>query len=239
VGARSFNDLRTALALAVTQGAALGMVAGCAGKSERQDGGGGERSGTTGGQSTGGSTTRGGSTNTGGDGGAQSGSTAGTTSVGGASSVAGSGATGGIEAPGGSAGSNGSNAGSGGTPALEPYALDDLGCLGPTLDGGYDGQCCVSALCYTPAEGACLAASERPPIPLPLGSGTCSCPVGEGSNLTVRGPYAPNPGGSPSQDGTCCYLVGSIGCEGRPFVVAGAAIVAPLARRGDWCAALP
>jgi hypothetical protein len=41
-----------------------------------------------------------------------------------------------------------------------------------------------------------------------------------------------------SPEGTCCYLVGSIGCEGRPLLVDGAAIVAPLSRRGDWCANL-
>jgi hypothetical protein len=41
-----------------------------------------------------------------------------------------------------------------------------------------------------------------------------------------------------SPEGTCCYLVGSIGCEGRPLVVAGAAIVAPVVPRDDWCLAV-
>ena len=109
--------------------------------------------------------------------------------------------------------------------------------MGPTYDGGYAGQCCISAHCYTPDAGACLAADQRPPIPLPPGSGSCGCsPEGVGRS-TLKGPYAPNPDGMPFPDGSCCYLVGAIGCEGRPLVVEGTAIVAPLAARDDWCAA--
>jgi hypothetical protein len=238
----------------MTQGAALaalGMVAGCAGRSERAEGNEGGRSGTAGGFSSGGSTLQGG-TGAGGGSGAQGGSNAGTTSAGGAMHIAGAGGMGGHEPRGGAAGSAlggaagsdlGGAAGSdlggaGGMPGLEPYPLDDVGCFGPSFDAGYEGQCCTSAHCYTPSGGGCVGVDERPPIPLPPGSGTCGCPAGQGQADAVRGPYAPNPGGMPLEAGTCCYLVGSISCEGRPLVVAGAAIVAPLVRRGDWCAAL-
>jgi hypothetical protein len=54
---------------------------------------------------------------------------------------------------------------------------------------------------------------------------------------TLKGPYAPNPNGTLVTPGSCCYLVGSITCEGRPLSVADAAIVAPIVPRGDWCAA--
>jgi hypothetical protein len=233
VGSRSFSDLRAALALAVTQGALLGTTAGCAGKTGRVDG---ERPDATGGQSAGGAGAPGGATSTGGSAGVSAGGSA---SAGGATSTGGSaGAQGGSATTGGSAGVSAGGGGSGQPAELEPYPLEKLGCSGPVLDGGYDGQCCVSARCYTPAEGECLAADERPPIPLPPGSGTCGCSVGEASTFPVSGPYAPNPGGTAMPDGTCCYLVGSVGCEGRPLVVAGAAVVAPLVSRADWCPAL-
>jgi hypothetical protein len=222
----------------MTQGAALaalGLVTGCAGRSERAEGNEGGRSGTAGGPSTGGSTLQGGA-GAGGNSGAAGGSNAGTMSAGGALHVAGAGGTGGHEPRGGAAGSD--SGGAGGMAGLERYPLDQVGCFGPSFDGGYDGQCCTSAHCYTPSEGTCLGVDEGPPIPLPPGSGTCGCSAGQGQSDAVRGPYAPNPGGMPLEDGMCCYLVGSISCEGRPLVVAGAAIVAPLVRRGDWCPAL-
>src|SRR5262245_28251030 len=53
-----------------------------------------------------------------------------------------------------------------------PYPLDRLGCWGENHDGGYHGQCCVSARCYTPAAGTGCAA-EVPPVELPGGSGVC------------------------------------------------------------------
>ncbi len=49
--------------------------------------------------------------------------------------------------------------------------------------------------------------------------------------MDVDGPYAAL---SPNDDGTCCYLVGTIGCDGRPLLVEGAARVAPITRRRDW-----
>jgi len=121
---------------------------------------------------------------------------------------------------------------------VTPYSVEDLGCSGPVQDGGYFGQCCTSARCYTPLEGACLTPDQGPPIPYPPGSGTCGCAVRDGTGLTVSGPYAPNPDGMESPEGTCCYLVGSIGCEGRPLLVAGTPLVAPIVRRGDWCPAV-
>lgn len=116
------------------------------------------------------------------------------------------------------------------------YALDDLGCAGPVHDGGYYGQCCVEALCYSPNAGACMVATD-PLLPstlsgFPPGSGSCSC--SELGMAAVAGPYAPNPNNPDEPDGTCCYLVGSIACTGRPLCVEGEQVVAAVVRRSDW-----
>ena len=62
--------------------------------------------------------------------------------------------------------------------------------------------------------------------PLPLGK--CLCGAG------VQGPFAANPADQPVKTGTCCYVISSIGCDGRPLLVDGAPIVSPLTRRSDW-----
>jgi hypothetical protein len=129
-------------------------------------------------------------------------------------------------------------------PALESLPAEQLGCVGPTHDDGYHGQCCFTQRCYVPAPGA--ACSEdywgRELLNVvPPGSGTCSC--GPGGREPVSGPFAPNlsvPASLPEADvasppeGSCCYVVGSIGCTGRPFVVNEAQRVADCAWRDDW-----
>ncbi|APR80261.1 putative lipoprotein [Minicystis rosea] len=102
-------------------------------------------------------------------------------------------------------------------PNLPP--MPTPACSGPIYDagGGYDGQCCEIKVCYTPS-GACLAPDDARPMlsGLPPGSGTCEC-------SDLHGPYA-----SSSDPNQCCYLVGSISCEGRPLIVHGAARLAGL-----------
>ncbi len=123
--------------------------------------------------------------------------------------------------------------------ALDPTPAGMLGCYGPIHDGGYYGQCCFTQRCHDPAEGEeCdeLGLQVRPP-----GSGTCGCSVEERAALT--GPFAPSPTVFPSaeeetyaptSEGSCCYVVGSISCVGRPFVVSGAQRVAGPVWRSDW-----
>ncbi|MDC0742999.1 hypothetical protein [Polyangium mundeleinium] len=76
---------------------------------------------------------------------------------------------------------------------------------------GYHGQCCDITLCTTPVNGMCpgvdkVVLEDRPP-----GSGECECEP-------LRGPFANEDDGSAE---SCCYLVGSIGCDGRPLLVQG------------------
>lgn len=161
-----------------------------------------------------GSATRGGATGSGGspgDGGAQGG----TLHSGGAT--------------GGEAGATGGDAGSG--QLLQPYPTTGLGCFGPFHNDGYYGQCCYAASCYTPPEGEKCSASADRSI-LPPGSGSCSCE--ENGQPDVSGPYAPNPTHVPLQAGPCCYLIGSIACEGRPFFVDGQLLLADVVARDDW-----
>jgi hypothetical protein len=130
-------------------------------------------------------------------------------------------------------------------PELVPYALDKLGCFGPSHDAGFYGQCCVSPLCYTPAAGSACAAADaiQDKFPsddfgtdeldgLPPGSGTCACAF-DGIQTGRAGPFAPNPRGT-APAGECCYLVGSISCTGRPLMVAGRAVIAQVVARRDW-----
>jgi len=53
----------------------------------------------------------------------------------------------------------------------------------------------------------------------------------------IEGPFAANPAHKPEQPGTCCYVITSIICEGRPLLVDGAPIVCTLMERGDWLVA--
>ena len=49
-----------------------------------------------------------------------------------------------------------------------------------------------------------------------------------------EGPFADNPAHVPTQPGTCCYVVSSIGCDGRPLLVEGVRRISALTRRCDW-----
>ena len=119
-----------------------------------------------------------------------------------------------------------------GSSALEPYPADALVCIGPEHDGGLFGRCCANALCYTPDTGSDCVAAKAAPAKLNefYGSGQCLC--GD-----IQGPYASNPTHAPSKAGTCCYVVSSIACEGRPLLVDDVAVVSELARRCDWITA--
>ena len=119
---------------------------------------------------------------------------------------------------------------------LEPYTPDMLTCSGPdygNMNFGYHGRCCLDARCYTPEQGqGCGPAPTRggsSPVRLPPGSGSCLC--GE-----VQGPFAANPDHTPSDPGSCCYLVPKITCDGRPLCVDGGWIVAEVVARSDWAA---
>ena len=128
----------------------------------------------------------------------------------------------------------------------QTYSLAQLGCFGPGYDGGYYGQCCFEAQCYTPEAGeACLGAEDgqalRSKIRLPLGSGDCGCNVPEQGREYLTGPFASYPadnsegdaGGDP-RSGSCCYVIGSISCTGRPFCVDGTLLLAEAVARADW-----
>lgn len=122
----------------------------------------------------------------------------------------------------------------GGTGATSPDASAPLPpypeptCNGPEHDGGYYGRCCEEVHCAAPSDGACPSDADQDAlsswlsgrVDLPPGSGTCVC--GD-----IRGPYASRTPGDPK---SCCYLVGSISCEGRPLVIHGAPRLAALTR---------
>jgi len=114
---------------------------------------------------------------------------------------------------------------------LTPYPVSGLGCSGEVHDGGYYGQCCADALCYTPEDGkACVAADSAPEkLGKFYGSGACLCGA-----ESLRGPFAPNPAHEPRKAGTCCYVISSITCDGRPLLVEGAPLVSALTQRRDW-----
>ncbi|MEP7051970.1 MAG: hypothetical protein ABJB12_16515 [Pseudomonadota bacterium] len=121
----------------------------------------------------------------------------------------------------GSAVGGGPAGGSGGEVLLsELPALpaDAVQCTGPDYDGGYHGQCCGEVKCLPPQSGKC-ASAETAELGS-YGSGACLC--GDGKT----GPYA--------RGSACCYVVHSIGCEGRPLLVEGDAVVSPLGLKSDW-----
>lgn len=119
--------------------------------------------------------------------------------------------------------------------SLEPYDVSALGCYGPDHDDGYYGQCCVDAACYTPdGDEPCAEPKEaRANLAelLPEETGECSCPAGPDQDVVI-GPYA----AARDNDERCCYLAGSISCEGRAFLVMGEPRVAGVLRRSDWLA---
>ncbi|TKC97207.1 hypothetical protein [Polyangium fumosum] len=76
---------------------------------------------------------------------------------------------------------------------------------------GFHGQCCDITLCTTPVNGVCPDVDKVELAGRPPGSGECEC-------QPLRGPYANEDAGSTE---SCCYLAGSIGCDGRPLLVQG------------------
>lgn len=108
-----------------------------------------------------------------------------------------------------------------------------LGCTGDAgYIGPYFGSCCTSLHCYEPSDGMCSTSQDVAPFSgvtftpaLPPGSGTCMC-----GSPAVEGPFAQADGGSTG----CCYVVGSIGCTGRPLRDGEATIVAAVVVRADW-----
>jgi len=138
-------------------------------------------------------------------------------------------------------GGNATNGGGGDGPvALAAYPLEQIRCEGPSFDGGFYGQCCFEAHCYTPEAGSdCAPATSNELSSLlpeyPPGSGSCGCMAEE---FPTTGPFAPRDDATPASAGACCYVIGSIGCLGRPLLVVGDPILAPVARRGDWGGAL-
>ncbi|HET9956165.1 MAG TPA: hypothetical protein VFQ61_16775 [Polyangiaceae bacterium] len=140
---------------------------------------------------------------------------------------------------GGTSETGGSSATGGATSKPEPTPLpeSELGCYGTIYgDGfGYHGQCCFTQRCYTPEAGKDCAAPDavyETDLSLPAGSGTCGC--GPEGHKPISGPYAYNPAVETDGTGSCCYVVGSIGCDGRPLIVEGEALLAGLVSRSDW-----
>jgi len=114
----------------------------------------------------------------------------------------------------------GSTDGANGNENLNLDLTPEPVCRGPYYDdgGGFFGQCCDDVLCTTPVNGACPSTADARAVltGLPPGSGSCECEP-------LRGPYANTDADSAD---ACCYLVGSIGCEGRPLLVHGEARLA-------------
>ncbi len=123
--------------------------------------------------------------------------------------------------------------------SADEYPLSLLGCGGENYGGGFGfhGQCCFKALCYASAE--CLPA-DSPELSqrlqdagFPPGSGRCTCQ--RDGQPSVSGPFSRNDGDpNASGNGNCCYVVGGIGCDGRPLMIQGEARVAPVIARSDW-----
>jgi hypothetical protein len=97
-------------------------------------------------------------------------------------------------------------------------------CHGHFYDSGfgYHGQCCNR---IDPAP--CDATQ---PANLPPGSGGCGCRIAEdGGDEAWAGPYAAADGGA-----ECAFVVGWITCDGRPLLVDGEPLTAPVVSRSDW-----
>lgn len=143
---------------------------------------------------------------------------------------------------GGGSGGGGSSGGGGGTMTFVPRDFDGGGALGAvppgslqcTGDAGFTGpfygSCCTAVHCYPPTSERCAAPNAIGPHTgqaftpaLPPGSGTCMC--GQ-----TQGPYAQADGG----DTECCYVVGKIGCDGRPLREGEVEVVARVVVRSDW-----
>ncbi|HXS19363.1 MAG TPA: hypothetical protein VN764_19330, partial [Polyangiaceae bacterium] len=114
---------------------------------------------------------------------------------------------------------------------------DDRACVGENYGGGfgYHGRCCPEFSCMkAAADGTCPATHDNAILKLPgypPGSGTCSCEPAEG-------PFAYNPDNTAViAEGACCYVIHSIGCDGRPLRQEDSLIVAAVVVRRDWMAA--
>lgn len=148
-----------------------------------------------------------------------------TSSAGGAGAAAGGSA--------GAAAGTGGMLAAGGMNDLEPYPADQIGCYGENFGGGFGlhGQCCVSAKCSPRVDGVCPSSD----FARPSGSGSCSC-IASPLEEPVMGPYAAHPADTSNPEAACCYLVAAIGCDGRPLLVDGHAVRAPVVGRADWSA---
>lgn len=108
---------------------------------------------------------------------------------------------------------------------------DSFMCSGDAgFTGPFFGSCCTNLHCYPATSASCdttVMPAGGPTFspPLPPGSGTCMC--GE-----TKGPFAAPDGGA----NECCYVVGSIGCTGRPLREGESAVVAAVVLRHDWAA---
>src|SRR6187551_482965 len=131
----------------------------------------------------------------------------------------------------GTAGGSGAGTAGGTHQQLTPYPLSALGCTGPEYDGGFYGRCCAEALCYTPDDGADCVAPDAAPQKLGTfyGSGSCLC-----GDDGIQGPFAQNPTHETVKAGSCCYVISSISCDGRPLLVDGTPLISALTRRCDW-----
>ena len=115
---------------------------------------------------------------------------------------------------------------------LDPIPQRDYPyCVGPDYgDGpGYYGRCCGDLQCTATVAGRCpsLGIGESiPGIEFPPGSGECSCESDEGPFARSDAPNV--------EDGDCCYVIYSIGCDGRPLRRDGAVVVAEVVARADW-----
>lgn len=152
------------------------------------------------------------------------------TTVGGGDGAGGAGGEGG-GGGGESAGTAGGPEIGGGTAVGSLEEPPDLVCSGPIHtdpDDGYSGQCCEIVTCGPTVNGVCASAFDALDMTnnlsnYPPGSGECSC-------SDLRGPYRNTE--DPNGELPCCYLVGEIGCEGRPLIIAGEVRLAPIVRRG-------
>lgn len=107
-------------------------------------------------------------------------------------------------------------------------------CVGPNYmdDFGYHGQCCGEIRCAEPVAGDCPdTASPSVARFLPPGSGTCGCDEG------VEGPFLWTSSAPENEVGDCCYVIYSIGCDGRPLTKDGQVVVAAVVQRADWLGA--
>ena len=120
---------------------------------------------------------------------------------------------------------------------LAPYPQESLGCHGTDYGNGpgYHGQCCAKLECYAPQAGQpCVAVHHvaEAGVPLPPGSGKCSCGGSNPLKQGVDGPFAAPADAGIASDG-CCYLVSSITCDGRPLIVDDHALLADVVADGS------